>query len=382
MSAPARRVIFFGTYREEYARNQILIEGLRRVGWEVVECHAPLWRGVEDRVQAASGGWASLGFLRRVISSYIQLLQTYRRVGAYDVLLVGYPGHFDVFLARLLAFLRRKPLAWDVLNSLYLITVERGIQKRSGFTVEMIRCIERLACRQPDMLFLDTQQFIDWFVQTHRLDPGRFRLVMIGADERNFLPLEKSKPSDNSFRIIYYGSYIPNHGVEYIIEAARILEAETSYEPVMVEMVGDGPERRKAEALAEKYQLKTVCFIDWLERDALTEHIAQCDVVLGAFGTTRQLLLTNNNKIYEGFAMRKAVISTRTPALPNLLHHGEHLYLCGRGDPASLADAVRILQADPALRDRLAESGYRIFREHFDVTHIGRQAANHLEELL
>ena len=27
------RVLYFGTYREEYARNQIIIEGLRRAGW-------------------------------------------------------------------------------------------------------------------------------------------------------------------------------------------------------------------------------------------------------------------------------------------------------------------------------------------------------------
>ena len=382
MSAAAHRVIYFGTYREEYARNQILIEGLRRAGWEVVECHAPLWRGVEDRVKAASGGWASLGFLGRVLSAYIHLLRQYRKSGTFDVLLVGYPGHFDVFLARLLASLRRKPLAWDVLNSLYLITVERGIQKRSRITVELIRRIERLACRLPDMLFLDSQQFVGWFVDTHKLDPSRFRLVWIGADERSFQPLEITRPVEDIFRIIYYGSYIPNHGVEYIIEAARILEAKSSQQPVTVEMVGAGPEREKAQALAEKYQLQNVCFIDWLERDALAERIARSDIVLGAFGTTRQLLLTNNNKIYEGFAMRKTVISARTPALPELLHHEEHLYLCERGNPVSLAEAVRVLQANPSLRNRLAENGYQIFKQHFNITAIGNEAASHLEELI
>jgi len=141
------RVVYFGTYRAEYARNQILIEGLRRTGVEVVECHTALWRGVEDRVQAASGGWMNPAFWWRLMRTYVQLLINYRQIGKYDILVVGYPGHMDIFPAWLLARLRRKPLVWDVLNSLYLITTERGIQQRSRFTVELIRHMERLACR-------------------------------------------------------------------------------------------------------------------------------------------------------------------------------------------------------------------------------------------
>ena len=97
------RVVYFGTYRAEYARNQILIEGLRRVGVEVVECHTSLWRGVEDRVQAASGGWMNPSFLGRLMRTYLQLLMNYRQIGKYDILVVGYPGHMDIFPAWLLA---------------------------------------------------------------------------------------------------------------------------------------------------------------------------------------------------------------------------------------------------------------------------------------
>jgi len=103
--------------------------------------------------------------------------------------------------------------------------------------------------------------------------------------------------------------------------------------------------------------------------------------VLGVFGVTMQNMLTNNNKIYEGFAMRKPVVSARTPALPESLVHGEHLYLCERGDAGSLAEAIRSLQADPELCKRLADNGYRLFCEQFDLDHIGQEFARHLEEL-
>jgi len=44
------RVCYFGTYRADYSRTQILLKGLRsRPDVEVVECHAKLWDGIEDR---------------------------------------------------------------------------------------------------------------------------------------------------------------------------------------------------------------------------------------------------------------------------------------------------------------------------------------------
>lgn len=64
--APPLRVCYFGTYRSNYSRNRIMIEGLRRNGVIVEECHETLWLGIEDRVQIASGGWRNPAFFSEV----------------------------------------------------------------------------------------------------------------------------------------------------------------------------------------------------------------------------------------------------------------------------------------------------------------------------
>ena len=57
------RVCYFGTYRANYTRNQILLAGLRvQENVDVYECHATLWHGIDDRVEQASGGWRNPGF--------------------------------------------------------------------------------------------------------------------------------------------------------------------------------------------------------------------------------------------------------------------------------------------------------------------------------
>ncbi len=378
MSNELLRVCYFGTYRARYARNQVVIAGLRKQGVQVTECHEQLWQGAEDRVGAATGGWLRPRFWLRVATTYFRLLWQYIHCDNYDVLMVGYPGHFDVFLAWVLARLKRKPLAWDVLNSLYLITLERGIAVRHPFTVKMLRRVERRACLLPDMLFLDTQAFVDWFGETHQISTRKFRLIQIGVDDRYFQPLQKTV-SDGKFRVIYYGTYIPNHGVETIVQAAKLLETDADIE---IEMIGSGPDEPKARQTAEQLGVRNIRFVGWLGREDLTAHIADADLVLGAFGTTRQLELTNNNKIYEGFAMEKPVLSGDTPALPDVLQHRVHLYLCKRGDPRSLAEGIRTLKSDAELRQRLIENGREIVSTHFNTTAIGKTAATHLHELV
>lgn len=361
-----------------------MIAGLRSNGIEVLECHQSLWHGVEDRVQIASGGWFNPTFWWRVMVSYFHLLRRYRQIGNYDILIVGYPGQYDVFLARMLSLLQRKPLVWDVLNSMYLISVERGIAKKHRGTANLIRFLERIACRLPDMLILDSQQFIAWFQQTHNLSPDRFRKVPIGINDDIFRLATNTKIAKKStfngiFRILFYGSFIANHGINIIIEAANLLKDDPS---IHFEIVGKGPEREIAINLAHHYHLKNVTFFEWLEKSDLVMKITQSNVCLGTFGDTLQASLTNNNKIYEGFALKKPVISGASPALPEVLKHGVHLYLCDRGNPQALVNAIITLKNDPELRSRLGENGYRIVLEQFNITRTGEIFASHLHELV
>lgn len=373
------RVCYFGTYRANYSRNRIMIEGLRRNGVEVIECHEPLWFGIEDRVEAASGGWMRPSFLKRALQTYARLLRKYRQVGNYDVMVLGYPGQLDVPLARLLTWLRRRPLVLDVFMSIYLIAQERGLTERSRLTARLICGLEWLACRLPDLLILDTEDYVAWFHENYGVDPARFRLVPTGADDRVFRPMEPRRKEDGLFRVLYYGTFIPNHGVETIVEAARLLQNDPH---IHFELVGEGPDKARAEALAKTYRLTNIVFTGWMDQQSLVHKIAKADVCLGVFGTTPQSLMTVQNKIYEGLAMGKPVITGDGPAVRRQMAHGEHLYLCRRADPASLAEAVRVLKADPELRRRLAERGYKLYRQHYDLEHNGARFAALLREVV
>jgi glycosyltransferase involved in cell wall biosynthesis len=379
MSAQPLRVCYFGTYRADYSRNQIMIEGLRRNGVEVIECHERLWYGIEDRVQTASGGWLRPSFVSRVSRTYWRLIKSYRDVGEYDAMVLGYPGQMDVCLARALTWLRRKPLVLDVFMSIYLIAEERGLVLRHPLSGRLIRWLEKLALWLPDLRIQDTAEYVGWFSDTYGLAPGRFRLVPTGADDRVFHPVEGDGHDDGILRVLYYGTFIPNHGVQHIVEAARLLKAEPD---IHFELIGDGPTRAHDMAMAQEHRLTNISFLGWMDKGALAARVAEADLFLGAFGKTPQSIMTIQNKIYEGLAMAQPVITGDSPTVRSQLEHGREVYLVEREDPQALAQAILTLRDDPALRERLAEYGHRCFSERFSTACIGKLTRRHLLELV
>ena len=379
MNTPSLRVCYFGTYRSEYSRNRILMEGLRRNGVEVIECHATLWQGIEDRVETVESGWKHPRFWLRIIGVYIALLRRYWQIGgAYDVLVVGYPGQLDVFLARLLSWLHRKPLAWDIFMSIYLIALERGLDASSQWGVGLLRRLEWLACRLPDQLIIDTAAYAAWFAETHGVPAARFHLIPTGADDRIFFPVPPSSNKSGKFTVLYYGTFIPNHGVRTIVEAAALLADDLS---IRFELIGDGPDRPAAMAFIRERNLTNVSFVDWLEPAELRQHIADADLCLGVFGVTPQSLMTVQNKIYECLAMGKPVVTGDGPAVAEQFVHGTHIYLVQRRDAQELADAMRRLLADSALRERLGDRGNVLFSQQFDTLHLGQRLLDGLSRL-
>ncbi len=368
------RILYFGTYDNHYLHNRLMIQGLRIAGAEVFVCHVPLWRNTEDKVAAANGYLSVIRLGIRSIHTYFRLLRKYYSMHIpYDVMMLGYTGQFDVFLARLLSWTSRRPLVLDVLMSLFLIASERKLASRN-----LLRWIEYAAYRLPNMLILDTPEQAEWFEQTYGIQRSRFHLVPLGADENFFKPLPSKKP-DGKFRALYYGTFIPLHGVEYIIRAAELLRERKQFEFLLI---GRGPERAKAKTLVLKLGLQNVIFHEWVPLEDLPRFVAECDVLLGVFGITEQSKRTIQNKIYQGLAMAKPVITGDAPAVRSTLTHRVHAYLVERGSPDALANAIVSLESNPVICSQMAEAGYHLFREQFTVEAIGRRTLKHIEEIL
>jgi glycosyltransferase involved in cell wall biosynthesis len=293
-------------------------------------------------------------------------------------MVVGYPGQFDVFLARLLTYCRGKPLIWDVFMSTYLVALERKLDQVSPFTVKALRQLEKIALKLPDRLIQDTASYVEWLTATYNISSDKFGLVPTGADDSIFFPIEDQEVDPDIFKVQYYGTFIPNHGIPIMLEAAHLLAYDSS---IKFEFIGQGPEQQKSMQLAKELQLSNVTFIDWIEKSTLPKHIATANLSLGAFGDTPQSLMTVQNKIYECLSMRKPVISGISIEAQATFENGIHLALCER-TPKALAATILELRKDPTHCQEMAEAGWNLFHDRYDLQHIGMTFSAIIQELI
>jgi glycosyltransferase involved in cell wall biosynthesis len=227
---------------------------------------------------------------------------------------------------------------------------------------------------------MDTPAYVEYLHETYGIAPERFRLLPLGADDRLYHPSPHPPRSDQDItKVAFYGTFIPLHGIQHIIEAASILQPETD---IHFELIGRGPEKPKVVTRARELGLDRISFTDWIPKEELAAHVASADICLGVFGTTRQSLCTIQNKIYECLAMRKPLITGDAPLMQATFRHREHLYLCERASPEALADAIMTLRDDAELRQHVAESGYRFFQANYTIDHTSVQLARHLDEVV
>jgi glycosyltransferase involved in cell wall biosynthesis len=328
------RVLAFGTYQRDYPRNAQVRSCLREAGIDVVERHVDVWDG---RREAWAAGPASAA---RVALAEVKLALSRRQPA--DALLVGYPGHLDLAAARVAA--RGRPIVFDPLVSLYDTFVgDRGRFAPTSPAARALRRVDRAAFRAADLVVADTAAHAQFYASSLGLDPERLRVCFVGAEDRLFHP---SPHADEPFTVLFVGKLIPLHGLETILEAAR-LASELPFR-----IVGSG--QLASSLLAAP---PNVTHVPWIEYDNLPAAIRAAGCALGVFGTSAKALRVIPNKAFQALACGTPLVTADTPAARELLTNGVNAVLAPPGDPGALAAALRELAADPALRRTIGEAG-------------------------
>src|SRR5579884_2167747 len=107
-----KRVVFFGTYDVATTpRVQVLMDGLRENGIEVVECNVPLKLSTAERIAMLRQPWRLPALALRLARCWLALRRKAKRLSAADAVVIGYMGQFDIHLAKKL--FKRTPLVLD-----------------------------------------------------------------------------------------------------------------------------------------------------------------------------------------------------------------------------------------------------------------------------
>jgi glycosyltransferase involved in cell wall biosynthesis len=333
------RVLLWGTYDTSKPRIRILCAGMLAAGIDLEEIHTGVWEGVEDKSQVKKLS-SRLRLLARWLLSYPRLVWRLTRAPKPDLLLIGYPGILDAFIATLIGRMRRVPVAWDVFISLYDTIVEdRKFLRPDGLLARCLRSLEGRALRCVDLAFMDTRAHARRIESLFDLPADSCGAVWVGAETAQFAVNEEIQPRAEgvALKVLFYGQFTPLHGISTIVEAARILKND----PIEWTLIGRGQETNNIRAMLESERLPKVRWIDWVDYDKLQNWIADADLCLGIFGKSEKATSVIPNKVFQIVAMGRPLITRDSPAIRELLQpHPGCVYLVPAGDPAALAQAV------------------------------------------
>jgi colanic acid/amylovoran biosynthesis glycosyltransferase len=194
--------------------------------------------------------------------------------------------------------------------------------------------------------------------------PGdRLRLHRLGIDLTRFHPGERSS---TECRVIMLGRFVEKKGFAYGLRAfADVAHGEPA---LALTLVGDGPEGPRLRRLAADLGVAArVEFTGPLAPERVAERLRASHVLLAPSVVDRQ----GNREsglivVKEASACATVPIGTRHGGIPEIIEDGETGYLVAERDVTALADRLRRLVRDPALRARLGTAGRAKMQRDYD----------------
>ena len=154
---------------------------------------------------------------------------------------------------------------------------------------------------------------------------------------------------------IYVGKLAPNKGTRYLVDVVRRADLDW---PLVV--VGDGPERPALEAAA-KASGRQIEFTGWLDRDEATRLLAGASLLVFPSRGPESL----SRVLIEASALGIPIAAMDTGGTRDIVENGVNGLLSS--SPEGLADDVRRLRDDAALRRALGEAARHKVARDFDA---------------
>ena len=313
------KLCIYGCFKDSelYPRNRVLIRTLSDFFDESVEIR-PTKRSDQNTLETPSSIFRKIfSFFGSSLKTLISLLKNQREISNVDLYFVPYPSYLDIFILRLFTSRRKRRIAIDSFLCLHdTIVRDRKILKPNGIAARAIHLLEKNVLQKADLVFIDTEQQKSLLVEDYKLKANKIIATPLGIDEYTWTELP-TLPLTHQFEVLFWGTFIPLHGVDIIVDAARILVDRNRN--ITIKLIGDG---QTAEDIAQKIKKKPIETLVWrrelVDAKTLRSQAEQAHCILGIFGTSKKAGSVIPYKAYQAMASNKILITRKGSAFQ---HH-------------------------------------------------------------
>lgn len=176
-----------------------------------------------------------------------------------------------------------------------------------------------------------------------------------GIDTSIIRPKDSYAPTG---RLLHAGRLGHEKNVDVVVRSfARLLESNPA---ATLDIIGDGPAREALARLVERLGIgASVRFRGFMDRQTLGRTYREYDAFV-----TASTIETQGIVLLEAMTAGVPVIGVRALAIPELVRDGRAGVLVEPGDEPAMAEAMRQVLADEALRQRMGAAGREDVRPH------------------
>ena len=355
------RLIACGSFIEGYPRYDTLWQALSRLGLQqLIDLREKITVGSEelDRLRAEQ----NKGALRRIpgeIRSAFRLLRnavsvtrTARR-GKTDIIFVFPANFFLTICLGILKVFHGARVYFDLYTSAY-----SAARTHTPTRLRIVRAyiLEFLSSLFADRLICLTPEYARYYRKLYKMRADKFSVIPDGVQDIWLEePAHTKQGVHHAKRVIYWGNYLAQHGLEMILDAAEQLKDEN----IEFILCGRGNRETWVREEIKRRNLDKIVLKGFIPTtEGLIRIVDSADVVLGHLRDMHDTPLSASNKLKQGMARGKPVITVWTKQKEDLYQTKDNPvppFVQIKPAAEELTRAIRDLAANPQRAKQIGE---------------------------
>ena len=261
------------------------------------------------------------------------------------------------------------PLIFDHMVSPYdSLLNESKMFRKGGLIDRIIYLYEKSILKYSDVILTDTLIHRDYFADLFKEQREKIHAIHVGTDEALFkhLPSGKEVNKKDFFEVFFYGTFLPLHGINIILEAASIIKDT----PIRFTLIGG--KKKDLQGLYEmkkRLELKNIIHKEWVDYEQLPGMISESDLCLaGPFGNTGQAHRVISGKTFQFLAMGKPTVVGKINADYGF-EDKKNCLLVPQGASKELAHSILWCFENQEKLTQIGQNGLDLYRNKFSRDH-------------
>lgn len=229
---------------------------------------------------------------------------------------------------------------------------------RRGFFWGMLSGFERLTFAFADVVISTNESYRRIAIERGHMRQDKVFVVRSGPDLRRvrIMPPDPAWKNGRTYLVGFVGVIGDQEGIDLLLVSVRHIVRDLGRTDVQFVLVGDGPSRKRMEALSNEMGLcDYVTFLGRAPDDQLFSVLSTADVCVNPDRVNAMNTLSTMNKILEYMVMRKPIV--QFDVIEGRVSAGDASVYAKPNDPIDFADKILELLADPSRRAEAGEIG-------------------------